>query len=620
MSASEKEQLFYVGWVDRRTDPWPGHEHLQPKAAAQELGGKPVEFLPADHPDWPGLPCVRGIDPPTLSDGRMGRYTWPGIPIGDHTRVYAGPTISALLHPRSAARLPVLTRAYLLYQPEIPGNAHDRLSEALFTAAKSRRIKSPHDRLEIRPVSGISDPTDFNQIIAAVKEWLRTRDPFGLTDPEKKGKPIPARRVLVNLSPGTTAMAASWLILFWSGALGGTRVSVEFVQGDGGLDGLDTPDNPTHQPLREVPVDVLAMVKTAASESASVGAAVPRPAPVRIPAEVARVVPEAKNLTVDAEALTGRPYDKVRERLERAALIGEPVVIEGERGTGKTFLAEFYHRRRQEYRWGKPGSPPPSPGLPLKLATGKGERPNPGPPWKGGTRRLVKVTLSEFATLDELKSSLFGWKRKSFTGAGDEDNDGLLGESHEGTLFLDEIHHLPKTIQRLLLGPLNRNPGKPRSYTPMNADYTVQSEFDLICASNDPQWREKLMPDLHDRIALVVVRVPPLRVYQKDAGEVLWRCWEATLRSLCDAKGFADPADDPARTTCAKVIEEFLLKDPLPGNWRDLQTLAAYVLYEMIDARSGRALPSLVWSEEQTRSAIRNTLENRRSEKLGGKP
>src|SRR5581483_10622092 len=173
------------------------------------------------------------------------------------------------------------------------------------------------------------------------------------------------------------------------------------------------------------------------------------------------------------------------------------------------------------------------------------------------------------------------------------------------TLFLDEIHQLPREVQPSLLGPLNYDPGKSRAYAPRFAPYQVQSDFDLICATNDPGWRTKLIPDLRDRIGRIVLRVPALRDYQAAAPDALRRCWAVTLAALCQARGVRDPEDDPERPACWRRIDEFLQTDPLPGNWRDLQTLAAYVLFLMTDARGGRPTARLRWSAEQADEAVR---------------
>ena len=79
--SSENELLYYLGWVDKRTDPWPNHEALPGPGADLCLGGRPVEFLPSDHREWPDVPYVRGAVPLAVGDGRMGHYAWPGLPL-----------------------------------------------------------------------------------------------------------------------------------------------------------------------------------------------------------------------------------------------------------------------------------------------------------------------------------------------------------------------------------------------------------------------------------------------------------------------------------------------------------------------------------------------------------
>src|SRR5205814_8705816 len=99
-----------------------------------------------------------------------------------------------------------------------------------------------------------------------------------------------------------------------------------------------------------------------------------------------------------------------------------------------------------------------------------------------GEGNFVPVTLSEYADLHELRDNLFGWAEGSWTGA-KEEYHGLLGLAHRGTLVLGEIHHRDRTLQASLLGVLNNC-----RYRPKMAPYEVESQFDLVLATNDPQW------------------------------------------------------------------------------------------------------------------------------------
>jgi hypothetical protein len=584
------ERVFYLSWVDKRTDPWPNWEKCQP-GAAPLLEGQAVQFLPETHSLWPGMPFVPDARPLIVADGRMGRYSFPGLPLPDGTgRLYVGPTLSALFHPRTPRPLGCVERAFLLFQPDSPGSPHEVLQRTLLAIAKARGITDARQRVQFTPIPGIADPTDYDGIYKAIRRWL-DGDPFGFGGRRANRTPTPTR-IVVNLSPGTAAMAADWLILRWSGALGRSQATIEFVQGDGGLDASDTPENPTFSPLRIVPVDVLSLVKP--QEAAPTRAAEARPGS----AGVVPVVPGEAALNV--EGMKGSPYDRLRREIEQAACLGLPILLEGERGTGKTSLAEYYHQRRQFYR--------AAVRAPVELpAAGK---------TKGKLRvrfpeidvggQFVKITLSEFADLDTLRDTLFGWSKGSWTGA-DDAYDGLLGEAHLGTLFMDEIHHLDRKLQPLLLGPLNIDSLGSRRYKPKMATYDVISDFDLVVATNDPAWRDKMIPDLLERLERIVVQVPSFRSFQRDGVLTIWQFWEFTLKKRCERCGL-EYTQEGDWSDCSVRLLELFTTHPLPGNWRDLQRLADNTLLCQTDARDGRPT-ALTWSSGLLEDAIRRTFE-----------
>src|SRR5438093_13773336 len=122
---------------------------------------------------------------------------------------------------------------------------------------------------------------------------------------------------------------------------------------------------------------------------------------------------------------------ELRRRLEVLARSPLPVLIEGETGTGKSFLAEHVLHPRSGVK---------------------------GP--------LIVTDLSTIpSTL--LPAHLFGARRGSYTGA-IEDHAGVFEQAHGGTLFLDEIANLDLELQRQLLlalerGQVNRlGDGRPR--------------------------------------------------------------------------------------------------------------------------------------------------------------
>lgn len=155
-----------------------------------------------------------------------------------------------------------------------------------------------------------------------------------------------------------------------------------------------------------------------------------------------------------------------------------PILLLGERGTGKSTLAERLHAL------------------------------------SGRTGAFVEVNAGELA--GELAASvLFGHVRGAFTGAVAE-RKGAFGQAQYGTLFLDDIQNLPLETQRQLLGVLSG-----RGFLQVGGVRELQVSVRLILATNaDPRAlleEGTLLPDFLDRLGDCVVEVPPLRA-RRDAG------------------------------------------------------------------------------------------------------
>lgn len=150
-----------------------------------------------------------------------------------------------------------------------------------------------------------------------------------------------------------------------------------------------------------------------------------------------------------------------------------PVLISGESGTGKELLAKEIHRG---------GNRSSGPFVPLNCTAVPG---------------------------DLLESELFGHVRGAFTGAG-SDRRGLLEEADSGTLFLDEIGDLSPAIQAKLLRALQE-----KEYRRVGENRIRKVSFRLITATHrDLQSevaRQRFRLDLYYRIAVVELRLPPLR-------------------------------------------------------------------------------------------------------------
>jgi hypothetical protein len=542
MADDPRARRFYISWVDRRKDPWP--KWAECAAGQPNKKGKLTGLRPPDDADWPSVLEVLGGSQPWL---------------------HLGPTLTALFHPCSPYHnFSGLDRIYLLYEPELSERSpHEKLRKLMEKIAAARGLQNYADIVRWVPIAGVTDHTDHKQVVQKLEDWVCSDDdPFNLR--RKPGKSPP--HLVINLGPATPTKHACWLMLHWKGVLGDPPSSfVKFVQGNTG----PYADEQQREPLRDVPIDVLSRF---------------------IGKEPPRLVVSETDDWVKLDDLRSPPYEDLRKTIEQAALLGIPIVLYGERGTGKTFLARYYHERRQFYRRTQL-LPPPRDSRPSKQAGPRSPGNAPAPPADG---QLVAVTLSEYANLHELRDHLFGWAKGSWTGA-DREYHGLLGMADRGTLFLDEIHHLDRALQASLLGVLNNH-----RYRPKMADYEVVSQFDLVVATNDPQWRTTLADDFRDRIERIVLEVPSFRSLQRHDLADIWGFWDATLRRRCRECGveYTEPTPE-----CRAQLDGVFRHQPLPGNWRDLMRLADQVLLLLTAARAGRPTP-LTWSRDQLDKAI----------------
>lgn len=571
---------YYISWVDLSTDPWPQWQRTL-RQESFELEGRPVAYLPANHPQWPGMPYVLGVMPTVTTDARMGQYRWPGIGGFQYeaqpARLHAGATVTAFFHSKSPFNdLKSVSQVYLLYSKAHEADSPHQLLLKVLDDIYRMRVggRGLGDRVRLVPIEGIENPTDHKQITEGVERWID-----GTDDPLRRGNTREDKEININLSPGTESMHACWLMLRWKRKLGNQRTLVNYYQNDGGR----AADEETRQPLKLVDISLL---------SQWVGKE-------QLPE--ARVPAEGDSIRLP-ELTRSVPYNALRQRIDQAAMLGLPILLEGERGSGKTFLAEYYHQRRKNYRRARPsGSPAPTAPAPGK----KREQGNCYLPVRNSAdSRHVTVTLSEFDSVSNLRDQLFGWAKDAHSRA-EEAYDGLLGLAHQGTLFLDEIHHLDRSLQAALLGPLNNG-----RYRPLMADYELESHFDLVTATNDPRWQDKLTDDFRDRIVRIVVRVPSFKELQRDDIDTLWLFWEYTIKKRCRECNipYTTTTEPPSVwEECSRALRDVLRNGPLRGNWRDLQRLADNVLLELTAHQDGAPGP-LQWDAHLLQSALDETF------------
>lgn len=202
---------------------------------------------------------------------------------------------------------------------------------------------------------------------------------------------------------------------------------------------------------------------------------------------------------------------EVVRRMQRAAQADCPVVIWGEAGTGKKFMAEVIHRRSR-----REGAP------------------------------LVVFRPTDLDATDgrSLEDELFGNEREP----------GRLSEAEGGTCLIDEITDLPATAQAKLLAAAEGRDSFARAGAGQQPlDFRLMATTRLDPAES--VWRGGLREDLHYRIGVVAIHMPPLRERREDLPELI----QELLIALCANRAKTVPLVEPDLVQAA-------LAHPWPGN------------------------------------------------------
>jgi transcriptional regulator with GAF, ATPase, and Fis domain len=189
-------------------------------------------------------------------------------------------------------------------------------------------------------------------------------------------------------------------------------------------------------------------------------------------------IPLSKNTKFGLMVGRSVPMRAAFYRLEMAAARRSTVLIEGETGTGKELAAESLH---------------------LESANRDGP--------------FVTVDCTAIPA-ELLESELFGHQKGAFTGAV-ATRQGAFEAAAGGTLFLDEIGELDANLQPKLLRVLERKQIKrvgASAYQPVDVRVIAATNRDLRAEVNAQRFR----PDLYYRLAVVDVRLPPLRERKED--------------------------------------------------------------------------------------------------------
>jgi len=214
-----------------------------------------------------------------------------------------------------------------------------------------------------------------------------------------------------------------------------------------------------------------------------------------------------------------RVMQSLREQAERVAAHATPVLITGEPGSGREAFAEYVHSL--------------------------------GPRAEGPFVRLVASAVPE----EGADAMLFGRV------AGDSVEPGYLERARGGTLFIHQVSDLGPAAQRLLHGSLEAG-----RFTPVGGS-EPQALDTRIISSGPPAFehavqRSGFRAELLMDLAVVVLKVPPLRDYSEDVPELL----RHYLDALVDSDGLQF-------RRLSVAAQNRLRNYPWPGNVRELRNL-----------------------------------------------
>jgi psp operon transcriptional activator len=206
------------------------------------------------------------------------------------------------------------------------------------------------------------------------------------------------------------------------------------------------------------------------------------------------------------------------ERASRAAPLNRPVLVIGERGTGKELIAERLHHLSS--RWAGP------------------------------------LIVMNCAALPEnlIEAELFGHEAGSFTGAA-KTRHGRFEEADSGTLFLDELGTLSSPAQDRLLRAVEYG-----EITRIGASKPISVDVRIVAATNeslpDQVEKGKFRADLLDRLSFEVITLPPLRAREGDipllaehfgrrmSAELEWPAWPGfSARAVAELEAYHWPGN-----------------------------------------------------------------------------
>jgi DNA-binding NtrC family response regulator len=292
-----------------------------------------------------------------------------------------------------------------------------------------------------------------------------------------------------------------------------------------------------------------------------------------------------ESIEYSLEMMLGRSdaIKKVIVDIRNAVSYDFSLIIEGETGTGKTFLASIIHnlsRRAKE------------PFITIDIGT-------------------IPETLIE--------SELFGYAKGAFTGALQK-KKGYFELAHKGTIFLDELQNMNSNLQSKLLKVVEE-----KRFYPVGSSDSVEIDVRVICSTNmnigQAVKEKRFREDLYYRLNQFTITLPPLRERIEDISFL--------------AESFRRDFSSDMKKNLSSITDQavsFLQKQPWPGNVRELKNVMRkavllsekdVITLELVsqiveDSHKAAAVPAIPLSDtssvmsinEAEKIAIRKALEH----------